>query len=249
MQKSLGHSHILGPQYRTPEGAWAVAHKLLHKAAMRLRMERLTASSMHVTIRYALTREQVAQAENAGKRAKRHFSGLRHSGWSMEARFPPCQDTLTLLEALRGMWDRRPEGAQFARPFFVGVTMHNLIAESDLQPSLFADPNHRARPCRRHGPAQHEVRQHNAALRRNAARQAVRANPHLLHPDPGEVRLGLHLDRLPQGRKNRLLRRRSCRLGRFVAEAEEVLDHGLRGLAAHVAACVAGTVPSRKARS
>jgi DNA polymerase-4 len=63
----------------------------------------------------------------------------------MEARFPPCQDTLTLLQALRGMWDRRPEGAQFARPFFVGVTMHNLIAESDLQPSLFADPNHRAR--------------------------------------------------------------------------------------------------------
>jgi len=143
-QKSLGHSHVLGPQYRTPEGAWAVAHKLLHKAAMRLRMERLTASSMHVTIRYALTREQVAQAENAGKRAKRHFSGLRHSGWGMEARFAPCQDTLTLLQALRGMWDRRPEGAQFSHPFFVGVTMHNLIAQSDLQPSLFADPNHRA---------------------------------------------------------------------------------------------------------
>ena len=112
VQKSLGHSHILGPQYRTPEGAWAVAHKLLHKAAMRLRMEHLTASSMHVTIRYALTREQVSQAESAGKRAKRHFSGLRHSGWRMEARFPPCQDTLTLLEALRGMWDRRPEGAR-----------------------------------------------------------------------------------------------------------------------------------------
>jgi DNA polymerase-4 len=111
---------------------------------MRLRMEQLTASAMHVTIRYALTREQVAQAEGAGKRAKRHFSGLRHSGWGMEARFAPCQDTLTLLEALRGMWDRRPEGAQFARPFYVGVTMHNLIAESDLQPSLFADPNHRA---------------------------------------------------------------------------------------------------------
>jgi DNA polymerase-4 len=62
----------------------------------------------------------------------------------MEARFPPCQDTLTLLQALRGMWARRPEGVEFARPFFVGVTMHNLIAESDLEPSLFADPNHRA---------------------------------------------------------------------------------------------------------
>jgi DNA polymerase-4 len=50
VQKSLGHSHVLGPRYRTPEGAWAVAHKLLHKAAMRLRMERLTASS-HACVR------------------------------------------------------------------------------------------------------------------------------------------------------------------------------------------------------
>ena len=31
-QKSLGHSHVMGPQHRTDEGAWAVAHKLLHKA-------------------------------------------------------------------------------------------------------------------------------------------------------------------------------------------------------------------------
>ena len=144
VQKSLGHSHVMAPEHRTPEGAWAVAHKLLHKAAMRLRMEHLTASSMSVAIRYALTREQVAQKENAGKRAKRHFSGLQHSGWGMEARFPPCQDTLTLLQALRGMWQRRPEGAEFARPFHVAVTMHNLIAESDLQASLFADPSHRA---------------------------------------------------------------------------------------------------------
>ncbi len=144
VQKSLGHSHVLGPEHRTPEGAWAVAHKLLHKAAMRLRMEQLTASAMHVSIRYALTREQVAQAEDRGKSAKRHFSGLRHSGWGMEARFPPCQDTLTLLEALRGAWAKRPMGAEFARPFFVAVTMHNLVAECDLQPSLFADPDNRA---------------------------------------------------------------------------------------------------------
>jgi len=144
VQKSLGHSHVLGPRYRTPEGAWAVTHKLLHKAAMRLRMEHLAASAMQVTVRYALTQEQVARRQASGKSAKRHFSGLRHSGWGMEARFPPCQDTLTLLQALRGMWEMRPDGAEFARPFFVGVTMHNLIAESDLQASLFADPDHRA---------------------------------------------------------------------------------------------------------
>jgi len=141
VQKTLGHSHVLAPGHRTPEGAWAVAHKLLHKAAMRLRMEKFYTGSMGVTIRYALTKEQ---AEGAGKKAKQHFSGLRHSGWGMEARFSPCRDTLTLLQALRGAWAKRPEGAEFARPFFVGVTMQNLIPESEYQESLFGDPDNRA---------------------------------------------------------------------------------------------------------
>jgi len=144
IQKSLGHSHVLAPEHRTPEGAWAVAHKLLHKAAMRLRMEHFYTGAMSVTVRYALTREQVALAEGVGKKAKKHFSGLRHSGWGMEARFAPCQDTLTLLQALRGVWAKRPEGAEFMRPFFVGVTMHNLIPEGELQATLFGDEGNRA---------------------------------------------------------------------------------------------------------
>src|SRR3984957_18128159 len=28
LQKSLGHSHVLAPEHRSPDGAWAVAHKL-----------------------------------------------------------------------------------------------------------------------------------------------------------------------------------------------------------------------------
>ena len=51
MQKSLGHSHVLGPNHRSPEGASAVAHKLLNKAAMRLRMEHYCAASKKLTIR------------------------------------------------------------------------------------------------------------------------------------------------------------------------------------------------------
>ena len=140
IQKSLGHSHVLAPEHRTPEGSWAVAHKLLHKAAMRLRMEKFHAGSMSVTIRYALTREQAAHA----KKSKKHFSGLRHSGWGMEARFAPCQDTLTLLNILRSLWAKRPEGPEFQRPFFVGVTMHSLIPEDEMQATLFADPSNRA---------------------------------------------------------------------------------------------------------
>ena len=140
IQKSLGHSHVMAPEHRTPEGSWAVAHKLLHKAAMRLRMEHFHAASMSVTIRYALTREQAA----AAKKSKKHFSGLRHSGWGMEARFAPCQDTLTLLNILRSLWAKRPEGPEFQRPFFVGVTMHNLVPEDEMQATLFEDPDRRA---------------------------------------------------------------------------------------------------------
>ena len=81
---------------------------------------------MAVTIRFALTKEQAARTKS-----KQHFSGLKHSGWGMEARFRDCQDTLTLLEVLRGIWTQRPQGPEFERPFFVGgVTFRNLIPEA-----------------------------------------------------------------------------------------------------------------------
>ena len=53
-QKSIGHSHVLSPELRTPEGAYAVANKLLHKAAMRLRKARLWAANMTLTLRFSV---------------------------------------------------------------------------------------------------------------------------------------------------------------------------------------------------
>ena len=143
VQKSLGHSHVLAPEHRSPEGSWAVAHKLLHKAAMRLRMEHFYTGSLAVTIRYQLTREQ-AEARSAYSKVKRHTSGIKNSGWGMEARFRDCQDTLTLLEVLRSLWAQRPQGPEFNRPFFVGITLRNLIPEDEHQAELFADPSNRA---------------------------------------------------------------------------------------------------------
>ena len=139
LQKSLGHSHVLGPEYRTPEGAWSVAHKLLHKAAMRLRMEHFHASTLAVTLKFAHTREEAARAA----KLKYHTSGIKHSGWAMEARFRPCQDTLTLLEALKGIWREQPDGPEHQRPFFVGVTMRNLLPDNEVPQMLFEEPGHR----------------------------------------------------------------------------------------------------------
>ena len=180
IQKSLGHSHVLAPEHRTPEGAWAVAHKLLHKAAMRLRMEHFHTNSLSVTIKYSLTRDQAthlggpsfaassqrvgssqdadaAQAlessrepsrQSPGSRRtpsiKKHSSGITQTGWGMEARFRPANDTLTLLEVLQGIWSQRPNGPEHQRPFFVGVTCRNLIPDNDVPAMLFEEPGNRA---------------------------------------------------------------------------------------------------------
>lgn len=138
IQKSLGHSHVLAPEHRTVEGSWAVAHKLLHKAAMRLRLEKFYAGSMALHLRFALNREQAERMK-----AKRHFSGLKHTGWGMEARFPYAQDTLSLLEMLQRLWQKRPQGEDYGKPFFVGVTMGRLLPESEYSPGLFADQDRR----------------------------------------------------------------------------------------------------------
>jgi DNA polymerase-4 len=143
IQKSLGHSHVLAPEFRSQTGAWAVAHKLLHKAAMRLRMEKFHAANLAVTIKYSLTREQIAAAQAQSKKVKQHSSGIQQTGWGMEARFRPCNDTLSLLEALQGIWKQAPQGPQYARPFFVGVTLRNLIPDADVPVMLFEEPGNR----------------------------------------------------------------------------------------------------------
>jgi DNA polymerase-4 len=162
VQKSLGHSHVLAPELRTPHGAWAVAHKLLHKAAMRLRMEHFHTASLAVTVKYSLNRDQAhalgapssPTASSSAKvgmydtppalKVKKHTSGITQTGWGMEARFRPCHDTLTLLEALQGCWKQQPTGPEYQKPFFVGVTLRNLVPDDDVQTMLFEEPGNRS---------------------------------------------------------------------------------------------------------
>ena len=109
---------------------------------MRLRMEHLTAGSMHVTIRYALTREQVRRRKRGkSQKALQRAAPLRLGDGGALSALPGHAHPARSAARHVGQAAR---GREFARPFFVGVTMHNLIAESDLQASLFADPDHRA---------------------------------------------------------------------------------------------------------
>jgi DNA polymerase-4 len=134
--KSVGHSHVLAPDLRTIEGAWSVAHKLLHKAAMRLRTARLWAGSLALTIKFAVPQDQAA---------KQHYSGIPQQSWGVQRRTVECQDSQTLLELLRVLWDERPKGRDYEKPFFVGVTLQDLVPEQLHTLSLFTDEARRTK--------------------------------------------------------------------------------------------------------
>jgi DNA polymerase-4 len=118
--KSMSHQHVLAPEMRTEEKAWAVAHKLLHKVAMRLRAEKLWASSIGLAIGFAVPRGQNTPVSRFGAPTR---------GWKGEMRLSECQDNQTLIAALSRLWASRPAGAQFEHPYFLGVHLNGLVPD------------------------------------------------------------------------------------------------------------------------
>jgi len=51
-RRTVGHSHVLSPQYRTQQGARAVMVKLIHKAAARLRKLGYFSGEISIALRY-----------------------------------------------------------------------------------------------------------------------------------------------------------------------------------------------------
>jgi DNA polymerase-4 len=126
--KSISHSHVLAPEMRTVEKSWAVAHKLLHKAAMRLRAAGLWASSIGLAVGFAVPR---------GEKAPVSRFGVPTRGWHRELRLSECQDNPTLIAALSRLWASRPSGAEFDQPYFIGVQLNGLVPDRLHSLNLF----------------------------------------------------------------------------------------------------------------
>ena len=107
---SIGHAQILSPDLRHSEGARATLHRLLQKAALRLRHGRLYAGGMHLALKYQGTRGRDGSVR-----------------WSTAVTFTDTQDTLELIRVLNLLWERRP--ARRADHFSVGVTLFALVPE------------------------------------------------------------------------------------------------------------------------
>ncbi|MCX8085278.1 MAG: hypothetical protein N3C63_00105 [Rhodocyclaceae bacterium] len=114
---SVSHSHVLPPELRHESAAWSVLHRLLQKAAMRLRSYALVAGHLHLRV---------------------SFRQQGHSwDWRADRRLDPTADTRTLLAALEALWRQRPKTR--AEPFAVGVALTQLASAASRSGDLFAD--------------------------------------------------------------------------------------------------------------
>ncbi|HXE75045.1 MAG TPA: DNA polymerase [Candidatus Xenobia bacterium] len=121
VRSSIGHSHVLPPALRSRRAARSVLHRLLQKAAMRLRRYGLVAGALEVQVKW--------------------LNGAR---WERRVRFDLTQDTLQLLEALGRAWSGYPEQPPSV-PLAVGITLHELEEEIHQPRSLFDDVEARNR--------------------------------------------------------------------------------------------------------
>lgn len=113
----LGHGHVLPPAKRNHPAALTVLHRLLQKAAMRLRHSGRYASALGVTVDY-----------------------LDEVHWSEELRLTETQDTLVLTRALNTLWGRRPRRFERHTPLRIGVMLSGLIDLKMHTPDLFDPP-------------------------------------------------------------------------------------------------------------
>ncbi|AOS45929.1 DNA polymerase IV [Lacunisphaera limnophila] len=120
--QTIGHSHVLPPYLRTGPKAHAVLHRLLQKAAMRLRNIGCYAGALTLHLDYY---DDVA--------------------WADELRLTETQDTLALTVALNRLWARRPAALRARAPMRVGVVLTRLLPAAGHTPDLFHQARDEAR--------------------------------------------------------------------------------------------------------
>lgn len=118
-RRTIGHSHVLPGELRTERGVHAVCHRLLQKAAMRLRKLEHYASGLSMFIKYTDGRT-----------------------WSRDVRFTETQDTFVFLDAFEKLWRQRPRHEGIP-PMATGINFAPIIPAHRVTPDfLLHDPRH-----------------------------------------------------------------------------------------------------------
>ena len=120
-RSSLDHSHVLPPEQRTIAGAKAVLHRLLQKAAMRMRSYDLLTS--HISVKIKLR-------DPKSKEIARFYN---------ESDISATDDTRQLTDALEALFKELPGAYEKYEPIAVGVNFTALSNVQDAAYDLFAE--------------------------------------------------------------------------------------------------------------
>ncbi|OYY94608.1 MAG: hypothetical protein B7Y41_07215 [Hydrogenophilales bacterium 28-61-23] len=112
---SIGHSHVLPPNLRTDQGAYAVLSKLTQKATRRMRAEGFLAKRLEVWVDYR-----------------------QRAPWVAEGHINAMSDTLGFLRMLDTLWAERPRGRE---PIKVGMVLKDLTRADQAALPLFPTPS------------------------------------------------------------------------------------------------------------
>ncbi len=141
-QRSIGHSHVLGPEHRNERGAEAILLRLTSKAVNRLRIKGLMARGIGVYTRYTRDRnlgDEVWQEapEPALGGYTTHF---RRVDWkSFSGRRTAAADPYTWITAARSLWQARPPAPPGYTYQQVGMVLTDLLPRVAVTLPLFED--------------------------------------------------------------------------------------------------------------
>lgn len=130
-RQSVGHSHVLPPEYRTRRGAQDVLLRLFTRCLRRLRQYGQAASSVGLSVRL-----------------RQGYSGARTNWKAGSSKHLPADDDTTWIKVVRPLIDSFPELAEGEAPYMVAVTFTGLTDKRDITLDLFEDTFARAEVCR-----------------------------------------------------------------------------------------------------
>lgn len=120
-RSSLGHSHVLPPELRNIEGAKAVLHRLLQKAATRMRSYGLLTTHISVKIKF------------------RHTKTKEIARFYKESSMTATNDSLKLTSALETLLDKGDTFHTELEPIAVGVNFGHLSNAHQYVDDLFTE--------------------------------------------------------------------------------------------------------------
>lgn len=148
LRRTISHQHVLPPDRRPAREARGVAIRLLEKASSRLRREAYLARRLTLVIK-----------------------PIEGPTWTADASFPECDDSLTLVGVLGGLWERSPFHAMLR----VGVVLSDLVPIACATRVLYAEADRRGRLS--HMMDRINERYHDTKVYFGAMHGAIRAAP------------------------------------------------------------------------